>query len=185
MRARVAKYPPRPTFHTASEEEFSEVRCSNLPRPGGALGDRRGSGRGYAGFLSIIVDTLAAFVAWICCERLRVATCRLRENFRNRHQFSTGGIFMRDRGDPGDRQFDDGKRIPFPGDAPRDNFRLWCSANFAFWAFSEVALPALCVAPSLCGRNSYVEITGSWPCVHKTLSGAGRWNRANFALTEF
>src|SRR5918994_6061201 len=45
--------------------------------------------------------------------------------------------------------------------------------------------PALCVATSLCGRHSYVEITGSWPCLHKTLSGAGRWNRANFALTEF
>ena len=45
--------------------------------------------------------------------------------------------------------------------------------------------PALCVAPSLCGRNSYVEVTGSWPCLHKTLSGAGRWNRANFAITEF
>jgi hypothetical protein len=26
MRARVAKYPPKTTFHTASEEEFSEVR---------------------------------------------------------------------------------------------------------------------------------------------------------------
>jgi hypothetical protein len=25
MRARVAKYPPRTTFHTASEGEFSEV----------------------------------------------------------------------------------------------------------------------------------------------------------------
>jgi len=59
------------------------------------------------------------------------------------------------------------------------------SANFAFWAFSEVDTPALCVALSLCGRNSYVEIKGSWPCLHKTLSGAGRWNRANFAFTEF
>ena len=59
------------------------------------------------------------------------------------------------------------------------------SANFAFWAFSEVDIPALCVAPSLCGRNSYVEITGAWPCLHKTVSGAGRWNRANFALTAF
>src|SRR5215208_4346317 len=47
------------------------------------------------------------------------------------------------------------------------------TAKFAFWAFSEVDIPALCVAPSLCGRNSYVEITGSWPCLHKTLSGAG------------
>jgi len=46
-------------------------------------------------------------------------------------------------------------------------------------------IPALCVAPCLCGRNSYVEIKGSWPCLHKTLYGAGRWNRANFALTEF
>src|SRR5215212_5253480 len=59
------------------------------------------------------------------------------------------------------------------------------TAKFAFWAFSEVDIPALCVAPSLCGRNSYVEITGSWPCLHKTLSRAGRWNRANFAITEF
>jgi hypothetical protein len=57
--------------------------------------------------------------------------------------------------------------------------------NFAFWAFSEVDIPAFCVAPSLCGRNSYVEITGAWPCLHKTPSGAGRLNRANFALTEF
>jgi hypothetical protein len=38
---------------------------------------------------------------------------------------------------------------------------------------------------ALCGRNSYVEIKGSWPCLHKTLSGAERWNRANFAITEF
>src|SRR5215204_4966374 len=53
------------------------------------------------------------------------------------------------------------------------------------YAFSEVDIPALCVAPSLCGRNSYVESKGSWPCLHKTLSGAGRWNRANFAITEF
>src|SRR5215204_534347 len=59
------------------------------------------------------------------------------------------------------------------------------SANFAFIEFSEVDIPALCVAPSLCARNSYVEITGSWPCLHKTLSGAGRWNRANFRFTEF
>jgi len=51
--------------------------------------------------------------------------------------------------------------------------------------FCEVDIPALCVAPSLCGGNSYIEITGSWPRLHKTLSGAGRWNRANFALTEF
>jgi Flp pilus assembly protein TadB len=36
------------------------------------------------------VDTLAAFVAWICCERLRVATCGLRENFRNSYRLSTG-----------------------------------------------------------------------------------------------
>src|SRR5215216_5999919 len=56
------------------------------------------------------------------------------------------------------------------------------TAKFAFWAFSEVDIPASCVAPSLCARNSYVEITGSWPCLHKTLSGAGRWIRANFAL---
>jgi hypothetical protein len=39
---------------------------------------------------------LATFVAWICCERLRVATCGLRENFRNSYRISTGGIFMRD-----------------------------------------------------------------------------------------
>src|SRR5687768_16412664 len=56
------------------------------------------------------------------------------------------------------------------------------SANFACTEFSEVDISALCVAPSLCGRNSYVEITGSWPCLHKTLSGAGRWIRANFAM---
>ena len=30
MRARVAKYHPRTTFHTASEEEFSEVRSSKV-----------------------------------------------------------------------------------------------------------------------------------------------------------
>jgi hypothetical protein len=34
-------------------------------------------------------------------------------------------------------------------------------------------------------QDSYVEIKVSWPCLHKTLSGAGRWNRANFAFTEF
>src|SRR5215218_1787729 len=59
------------------------------------------------------------------------------------------------------------------------------TAKFAFWAFSEVDIPALCVAPSLCGRNSYVDIKGSWPCIHNTLSGAGRWNRANFAIPAF
>ena len=48
------------------------------------------------------------------------------------------------------------------------------SANFACCEFSEIDIPALCVAPSLCGRNSYVEITGSGPCLHKSLSGAGR-----------
>jgi hypothetical protein len=57
--------------------------------------------------------------------------------------------------------------------------------NFAFWAFSEVDIPALCVAPPLFGRNSYVEITGAWPCLHKILSGARRWNSANFVITEF
>ena len=30
MRARVAKYPPRTTFHTASEEAFSETRRSEI-----------------------------------------------------------------------------------------------------------------------------------------------------------
>jgi hypothetical protein len=59
------------------------------------------------------------------------------------------------------------------------------SANFASPEFSEVDIAALCVAPSLCGRHSYVEVKGSWPCLHKTPSGAGRWNRANFAITEF
>jgi hypothetical protein len=59
------------------------------------------------------------------------------------------------------------------------------SANFALRGCSEVRILALCVAPSLCGRNSYVEITGSGPCLHKTLSGAGRWNRANFAIMAF
>ena len=57
--------------------------------------------------------------------------------------------------------------------------------NFALPGFSEVDIPALCVALLLCGRNSYVEIKGSWLCLHKTLSGVGRWNRANFAFTEF
>ena len=37
------------------------------------------------------------------------------------------------------------------------------SANFAYPEFSEVGIPALCVAPSLCGRILYVEITGAWP----------------------
>jgi hypothetical protein len=30
MRARVAKYPPRTTFHTVSEEEFCELRLSEF-----------------------------------------------------------------------------------------------------------------------------------------------------------
>src|SRR5829696_674955 len=38
-------------------------------------------------------------------------------------------------------------------------------------------------APARAGAS--LNITGAWPCLHKTLSGAGRWNRANFALTEF
>ena len=57
------------------------------------------------------------------------------------------------------------------------------SANFALPGFSEVDTAALCVAPSQSGKNSYVEITGSWPCLHKILSGAGRWIRANFDFT--
>jgi hypothetical protein len=59
------------------------------------------------------------------------------------------------------------------------------NANFTLSEFSEVGIPALCVAPSLCGRNSYVQIKGSWPYIRKTLLGAGRWNTANFAITEF
>jgi hypothetical protein len=59
------------------------------------------------------------------------------------------------------------------------------SANFAIRKFSEVDIPALCVAPSLCGRNSYVEITGSRPCLHKTLSGEAMPAELNFAVTEF
>src|SRR5215213_596059 len=34
------------------------------------------------------------------------------------------------------------------------------SANFAFKEFPEVDITALCVAPSLCGGTSYVEIEG-------------------------
>ena len=56
---------------------------------------------------------------------------------------------------------------------------------FRFTEFSEVDIPALCVAPPLCGRHSYVEVKGSWPRLHKNLSGVGRWNRANFAITAF
>ena len=35
------------------------------------------------------------------------------------------------------------------------------SPKFAEDEFSEVPIPAVCVAPSLCGGNSYVEIEGS------------------------
>ena len=35
-------------------------------------------------FLTTIMDTLATPVAWICCERLRLATSRLPENFSPR-----------------------------------------------------------------------------------------------------
>jgi hypothetical protein len=45
------------------EEEFSEVRGSNLPRPDRGLGDRDGA---TGEFLPTIVDTLAAFVARNC-----------------------------------------------------------------------------------------------------------------------
>ena len=37
----------------------------------------------------------------------------------------------------------------------------------------------------LCGGISYVEFERSKPFLHKTLSGAERWDGANFALTEF
>jgi hypothetical protein len=46
-----------------AEEEFSEVRGSNLPRPDRGLGDRDGA---TGEFLPTIVDTLAAFVARNC-----------------------------------------------------------------------------------------------------------------------
>jgi hypothetical protein len=56
------------------------------------------------------------------------------------------------------------------------------SANFASPEFSEVGIAALFVAPSLYDRHPYVEVEGSWPRLHKNPYGAGRWNRANFAL---
>ena len=43
--------------------------------------NQKALGRGYAGFLLPIGDTLVTVVAWVCYERLRVATCGLRENF--------------------------------------------------------------------------------------------------------
>jgi hypothetical protein len=58
-------------------EEFSEVRCSKPARNryGLAYGD------GAMAETVTIVTALAAFVARNCCERLRLATFRLRENF--------------------------------------------------------------------------------------------------------
>src|SRR5215208_1848273 len=38
-------------------------------------------GRGLAGFLLPIGNTLATPVAWICCERIQVVAFQLRENF--------------------------------------------------------------------------------------------------------
>src|SRR5919112_2195007 len=55
MRARVAKYPPRTTFHTASEGEFSEVP------------ERRGSGK-LASPGTFIADSSAlarVLVGWV------------------------------------------------------------------------------------------------------------------------
>ena len=52
---------------------------------------------GLRGFLPTIVDTLATLVAWICCERLRLATSRLPENFLPRRAHD--GLC-----DPGDRR---------------------------------------------------------------------------------
>ena len=59
------------------------------------------------------------------------------------------------------------------------------SRNFAYPEFSEVPIPALCLAPSLCGGISYVGFERPKPFLHKTLSGAERWDGANFALTAF
>ena len=58
-----------------------------------------GIGTRPRGFLPTIVDTLATPVAWICCERLRLATSRLPENFSPRR--THGGLC-----DPGDRRHD-------------------------------------------------------------------------------
>src|SRR5215204_744623 len=99
----------------------------------------RGSGRGYAGFLSIIVDTLAAFVAWICCERLRVVTCGLRENFRNSYRLSTGGRLRQkpcnartERGmaeKPSTCMAEEGCRTICGSDRTRPPYRLTIAAN--------------------------------------------------------
>ena len=43
--------------------------------------NQKAPGRGYAGDVLPIGDTLATPVVWICYERLRVVTCGLRENF--------------------------------------------------------------------------------------------------------
>jgi hypothetical protein len=67
------------------------------------------------------------------------------------------------------------------------------SVNFAFIEFYEVRLlgilgsshPSIMCSPPLSGRNSYVQIKGSCRHLHKTLLGTGRWDRANFAFTEF
>ena len=46
----------------------------------------RGSGWGYAGFLSTIVDTLVASVARICCELSQAVAFQLPENLRAKRQ---------------------------------------------------------------------------------------------------
>jgi hypothetical protein len=45
--------------------------------------------------------------------------------------------------------------------------------------------PKFRFTPALCSRLSYVESCRGVPLIHKTLIGAWRWGRANFALTEF
>ena len=74
------------------------------------------------------------------------------------------------------------------------------SANFASRGVLGSSPPALCIVPVLYSRWSYVEsakVRSSG--IHKTLiiptrimaphrlglSGAGRWGRPNFALTQF
>ena len=60
-------------------------------------------------------------------------------------------------------------------------FILPYSPKCVEYGFCEIRLsgvlgsshPGIMRTPSLCGRNSYVEIKGSWPCLHKALSGAG------------
>src|SRR5918996_2361161 len=60
------------------------------------------------------------------------------------------------------------------------------SAKFGFTILHEMPPGARHFRLRACaGRGFFMNITGIWPCLHKTLSGAGRWNRANFALTEF